>query len=99
MEKKALACRICLNTTVWFYFWYNFTNLYFNNPDDTECFADVHTGKVDNMEANSSMTDVSGQFSSFLFAGFLILTAAPFFAVSGYMIQTIQLNDPLKSPF
>ena len=84
---------------MWGYFWYNFTKLNFGNPDDTECFADVHTSKVDNMEANSSMTDVSGQFSSWIFAGFVITTAAPFFMVFGYIVNTIQINNPLKSPF
>ena len=99
MERKAAACRLCFNAVVWGYFWYNFTNLYFNNPDDTECFADVKGGKVDNMEANSSMIDVSGQFSSWIRAGFLIFTAAPLFMVSGAMMQTVMLNNPTKSPF
>ena len=82
-----LACEACCNLIFWSYFWYNFTYLYYGNPDDTECFADIKSGKVDNMEANSSMTDVSGQFKSWVFAGFIIYTVAPFFIISGKILE------------
>ena len=51
------------------------------------------------MEANSSMIEVSGQFNSWISAGFWIYTASPFFIISGKLMQIVAQNSPGRDPF
>ena len=51
---------LCPSVVIWAFCWFKFTYIYYSNPDDTECFADVKNSDVNGLELNSSMVDVSG---------------------------------------
>ena len=96
-----MAKSLCPSVVIWACCWYEFTYIYYNNPDDTECFADLKNSDVNGMELNSSMVDVSGQFKSWIFVGHLIFTAMPFFVVMVTFMQMITIKsgkNPIYHP-